>query len=238
MPFDRRFAFVLVATFALLSAAAAQQTAPSCPDIGELDVHALLLPPPCDSCVITQAELAELQSLQRARTPAMIAHARADYARTPERFLDGMGIRVAAPALGQAAPLLKCAADVAEGAVDKAKLQFNRTRPYKLPNNGLHPLKKIAANDAPSYPSGHSAFGSVTGLVLAALDPDLRDSFLLRIKDFGYSRLVSGVHYRSDVYAGELVGATAAAMLLRNEDFLKRIDLASPDLRNAIAAAK
>ncbi len=79
MTFDRRIAFVLVATFALLSAAAAQQTAPSCPDIGELDVEALLLPPPCDSCAITQAELAELRSLQRARTPAMIAHARADY---------------------------------------------------------------------------------------------------------------------------------------------------------------
>jgi acid phosphatase (class A) len=236
MTFDRRFACVVVATCALLRAAAAQEPAPFCPDIGELDVQALLLPPPCDSCAITQAELAELQSLQSTRTPEMTEHARADYTRTPERFLDGMGIHLVAPALGQAAPLLKCAAVVAEGAVDKAKLQFNRTRPYKLAGNGLHPLKEIAADDAPSYPSGHSAFGSVTGLVLAAMDADLRDRFLKRIEDFGFSRLVSGVHYRSDVYSGELVGATAAAVLLGNAEFRKRIDLAAPDLRNALAA--
>jgi len=238
MTFDRRVALAIVAMFGLMRAAVAQEITPSCPNIGELDVQALLLPPPCDSCAITKAELAELQSLQSARTPEMTEHARADYTRTPERFLDGMGIHVAAHALGPAALLLKCAAVVAELAVDKAKLQFNRTRPYKLPDNGLHPLKDIAVYDEPSYPSGHAAYGSVTGLVLAAMDADLRDKFLKRIQDFGYSRLVSGVHYRSDVYSGELVGATAAAMLLDNKDFLRRIDLASPDLRNAIAAAK
>jgi acid phosphatase (class A) len=238
MTFERRIAFVIVATFGLMRAAVAQETTPSCPDIGNLDIQALLLPPPCDTCVITKAELAELQNLQSARTPEMTEHASADYTRTSERFLDGMGIQVGAHALGQAASVLKCAAEAAERAVDKAKMQFNRTRPYKLPDNGLHPLKDVRADDAPSYPSGHSAFGSVTGLVLAAMDPDLRDRFLARIEDFGYSRLVSGVHFRTDVYAGEVVGATIAATLLGNEDFLRRVDLAAPDLRNAVAAAK
>jgi acid phosphatase (class A) len=98
------------------------------------------------------------------------------------------------------------------------------------------PIKDVGVDDAPSYPSGRSAFGSATGLVLAAMDPDLRDRFLARIEDFGYSRLISGVHFRTDVYAGQLVGATAAATLLGNEDFLRRVDLAAPDLRNAIGA--
>jgi acid phosphatase (class A) len=236
MTSGRGIAFVIVATLSLIRAAVAQETAFSCPDIADLHVQALLLPPPCDTCAITMAELAELQGLQSARTPEMTEHASADYKRTPERFLDGMGIHVGA--LGRAEPLLKCAAEVAERAVDKAKMQFNRTRPYKLPDNGLHPLKDVGIDDAPSYPSGHSAFGSVTGLVLAELDPDLKDRFLERIKDFGYSRLVSGVHFRTDVYAGELVGTTAAAMLLGNEDFLRQIDLAAPDLRNAVAVAK
>jgi acid phosphatase (class A) len=238
MRFDRRIAFVIVATFGLMSAAVAEEASPACPDIGVLDIHALLLPPPCDTCAITKAELAELQNLQSARTPDMTEHASADYIRTPERFLAGMGIHVGAHALGQAASILTCAAETAEMAVNKAKMQFNRTRPYKLPDNGLHPLKNVSADDAPSYPSGHSAFGSVTGLVLAAMDPDLRDRFLARIEDFGYSRLVSGVHFRTDVYAGELVGATAAATLLGNEDFLRRVDLAAPDVRNAVATAK
>ena len=46
----------------------------------------------------------------------------------------------------------------------------------------------------------------------------------LRMEDFGYSRLVSRVHFRSDVYAGDIAGEIVYGELLKNEEFIKDRD--------------
>ena len=224
-------ALVLIASLFASGSVIAQ---PACPAVEPPDLSSLLLAPPCDSCAITKAELAELQTLQASRTPDMVAHATADYTRTIERFLAGMNPPITVKSVGAADHLFECAAKTAEDAVDKAKLKFHRTRPYKLPGNGLQVLKRIAADDSPSFPSGHATFGAVTGLVLSQMVPELREAISTRIEDFGFSRLVSGVHFRSDVYAGEISGAAVAAALLANGDFRSQLETAKPDLRKTI----
>jgi acid phosphatase (class A) len=194
-----------------------------------------LLPPSCDGCAITKAELAELQALQQSRTADMVKHASDDYTRTVERFLAGMTPSITVANVGAADHLFACAADTTEEAIAAAKKKFNRTRPYKLSGNDLQVLKTIKANDAPSYPSGHSAFGTVTGLILIEMAPELRKQISARIEDFGLSRLLSGVHYRSDVYAGEVAGAAVAASLLANRDFRAQLEKVEPDFRKAIS---
>lgn len=222
---------VLIASLFASSAVNAQ---PACPNIEPVDLSSLLLAPPCDSCEITKAELVELQALQGSRTPEMVAHASADYTRTVERFLAGMSSPIKVDSVGAAEALFKCAAKITEDAVDKAKMKFHRTRPYALPASGLHVLKRVLSTDDPSFPSGHAAFGAVTGLVLSEMVPELRERISARIEDFGFSRLVSGVHFRSDVYAGEISGAATAASLLANNDFRSQIEEAKPALRKAI----
>jgi acid phosphatase (class A) len=212
---------------------AVAQTA-SCPQIEPVNLSSLLLPPPCDTCDITKGELAELQALQQSRTPEIVQHASDDYTRTLERFLGGMNIPVKADSLGEAGALFKCVAKTTEDAVDKARLRFHRTRPYNLPDNGLKILKVVKADDAPSFPSGHAAFGMVAGMVLIEMVPELRDKFAARIEDFGFSRLISGVHFRSDVYAGEIAGAAIAASLFANSDFRTQFEKAKPELRKAL----
>jgi acid phosphatase (class A) len=226
-----RYALTLVGLLVSVPAVAQQA---SCPRIEPIDLSSLLLPPPCDSCEITKAELTELQALQKARTPEMARHASDDYTRTLERFLAGMNISVESDRLGDAEPLFKCIAKTTEDTVDKARMQFHRTRPYNLPDNRLEVLKEITANDLPSFPSDHSAFGTVTGMVLMQMVPELRDRIAARIEDFGLSRLISGVHYRSDVYAGEVAGAAIAASLFANSDFRARFEKAEPQLREAL----
>jgi acid phosphatase (class A) len=207
---------------------------PPCPTIDPVDVTALLLPPSCDDCAITKAELAELQALQQSRTADVVKHASDDYTRTVERFLAGMTPSITVENVGAADYLFTCAADKTEDTIAEAKTKFNRTRPYKLPDNNLQVLKTVKANDAPSYPSGHSAFGTVTGLILIEMAPELRKQISARIEDFGLSRLLSGVHFRSDVYAGEVAGAAVAASLFANRDFRAQLEKVEPDLRKAI----
>jgi acid phosphatase (class A) len=207
---------------------------PACPTVEPLDLSSLLLPPPCDSCDITKAELAELQKLQASRTPDMVTHASDDYKRTVERFLAGMSSPITVTSVGAAEPVFECAAKITEDAVGKAKMKFHRTRPYELPGNGLHVLKSIPPYDDPSFPSAHAAFGMVTGVLLSEMVPELRERISARIEDFGFSRLVSGVHFRSDVYAGELSGAAVAAALLANDAFRSQLEAAKPALRKSI----
>ena len=224
----------MLAAVAGLVACAPAHAQSSCPRIQVVDVTSLLLPPPCDACVITKAELAELQALQKSRTPDMVKHASDDYTRTVERFLAGMTPSITLENIGAADHLFACAADMTEEAIDAAKTKFNRTRPYRLPDNGLQVLKTIPANDAPSYPSAHAAFGTVTGLILIEMAPELRERISARIEDFGLSRLISGVHYRSDVYAGEFAGAAIAASLFTDRDFRAELEKVRPNLRKAI----
>lgn len=209
------------------------QTAP-CPQIQPIDLSTVLLPPLCDSCAVTLAELAELQVLQTVRTPATVQHATEDYTRTIERFLAGMSTPILVDNVGAADPLFKCINELSEQAIQTAKAKFHRTRPYNLPNSGLQVLKEIPAHDSFSYPSGHANFGMVAGLVLAAMVPELRERVSARIEDFGLSRLISAVHFRSDVFAGELSGAAVAAALFANPEFRAEVAKVTPDVRKAV----
>jgi len=180
----------------------------------------------------TSAELAELQQLQKASSPDEKTHARGDHERTVARFLGEIGIDVRdLPA--PAADFFGCVAETSEAAVAEAKRTFNRTRPYKLPHNDLHPLKTITSDDSASYPSGHATYGMLLGLVLVQMLPEKSAAIYKRIEDFGYSRLVSGVHYRSDVYAGEISGAALAAALFMDPAFRDQMKKATPAIRKA-----
>ena len=200
-------------------------------------ITALLLPPPCDDCRETNAELAELLDLQRSRSGALAMHARNDYERSPSRLLDAPEIGMPVEHLRACAP---CNAffDRLEQSVDAmtagAKKKFNRMRPYNLPGNNLAPLKDIKPDDSSSYPSGHAAFAMLAGIVLAQMLPEKQAEIFQRIEDYCHSRLVAGVHFRSDVYAGQVVGSTMAALLFRDPDFNRDFEAAKVDVRKAL----
>lgn len=133
-----------------------------------------------------------------------------------------------------AGPLFKCIGEVTERSVDDAKVVFRRTRPYKLPSNGLKFLKDLKEDDSFSYPSGHAAYGAAVGLVLAEMIPEERDKIAKRVQDYGFSRMVAGVHFRSDVYAGEIAGAAIAMSLFKSGEFREAFDSAKAELRKAL----
>ncbi len=203
----------------------------------EWPVSALLLPPPCDSCKETKAELADLLELQKSRTREMAIHAQNDYERTLPRFLDDEEIGVRVERLsecGHCNIFFEGLKQLAETAVKVAKEKFRRTRPYNLPENGLVPLKEVRPDDSSSYPSGHAAFGTLAGIVLAEMLPEKRGQIFKRIGDYCRSRLLAGVHFRSDVAAGQVVGSVIAASLFRNEAFIREFEATKADLRSAL----
>jgi len=180
----------------------------SCPKPTDDPVVKLLAPPPCDSCEQTKAELDELRSIESTRSDAQSKHALADYTITVARFIEGADMKFDAAALAKCQPIFDRLMVRTKSAADHAKNSFCRTRPFALPNAGLKPLD--AGKLSPSYPSGHTTAGTAIGTVLAYMVPEKRAEFYARAADYGHSRMVAGVHYRSDVEAGKIVGMAVA----------------------------
>jgi acid phosphatase (class A) len=222
----------LVALLPLLLSLDAVAADPSCPDPA-VPVAAILMPPPKQDSAHTKAELQELLRLQEARTSEQVEHVRGDDHRTVQRFLDGMGTKV--EDLSDAATrFFDCIGAAVEHAVREAKTTFMRTRPYRLHENKLHTLKKLSDRDSTSYPSGHATYGTVVGMVLVEMLPEKKEQIYKRIQDYGYSRLVSGAHFRSDVYAGNIAGAAIAASLLNQESFRNELKQVKVEVRKAV----
>jgi acid phosphatase (class A) len=208
---------------------------PSCADPA-VPVSALLMPPPKHDSAHTRAELQALLRLQEARTSEQVEHVRGDDHRTVQRFLGGMGGEVEQLS-NSAIHFFDCIAAAVEKSVREAKTTFMRTRPYRLHENKLHTLKKLSDRDSTSYPSGHATYGTVVGLVLVEMLPEKKEEIYKRIQDYGYSRMVSGAHFRSDVYAGNIAGAVIAASLLNNEAFRDELKQVRVEVRKAAGFA-
>jgi acid phosphatase (class A) len=75
-------------------------------------------------------------------------------------------------------------------------------------------------------------------MVLAEMIPEKKEALYKRIQDYGYSRVVSGAHFRSDVYAGNVAGAAIAASLLSKEAFRNELSDVKGELRKAVGLAE
>jgi len=228
----RRVCLLPVAALSLLVSLEALAADPSCPDPA-VPVAAILMPPPKQDSAHTKAELQELLRLQEARTPRQVEHVKGDDHRTVQRFLGGMGIKVE-DLSDTATRFFDCIGAAVEHAVREAKTTFMRTRPYRLHENKLHTLKKLSDRDSTSYPSGHATYGAVVGMVLVEMLPEKKEQIYKRIQDYGYSRLVSGAHFRSDVYAGNIAGAAIAASLMNHESFRDELKKVKVEVRKAV----
>jgi len=86
----------------------------------------------------------------------------------------------------------------------KLKKHHNRPRPYELDKN-LSSFKMKSMN-TPSYPSGHSAQGTLIGSVLKMKYGN--SAFMRTAKNISHSRKVAHAHYDSDIKTGEEMGSS------------------------------
>jgi len=122
----------------------------------------------------------------------------------------------------------------ASRANDKAKDLYKRQRPYLAHGDvSCTPTEKHKDD---SYPSGHTSIGWAWALVLAEIAPDRADAIFARGLAFGESRVVCGVHWRSDIEAGRIVGASTVSRLHADPVFAAQLDLARKEIDAARAA--
>lgn len=108
---------------------------------------------------------------------------------------------------------------------------FVRQRPYVL-DPTIVPCTETSKDwSATSYPSGHTTMAFSMGVILANLIPEQATEILSRAKMYAENRIVCGVHYRSDIVGGQVLGTLVALQLLQNAEFRQQMDAAKAELR-------
>src|ERR1041385_5674692 len=93
----------------------------------------------------------------------------------------------------------------------ESKYFYNRARPSVVDQNLS---TAVSVPNSPSYPSEHAAAAQAAASVLAYLLPAEAQSFQTMAEQAGWSRVLAGVQYPSDYYAGLELGRRVAAQVI------------------------
>jgi len=201
----------------------------------DLDVKSLLAPPPAQGSSEEQAEIAQILRWQATRTPLEVARSQAEEEVTVFAFADVLGPWFTEHDLPTTATLMQRVQKDAKAFTNDAKKIWNRKRP-PLVDSRIKPC--VSLEKSGSYPSGHATRGILWATLLAEIFPDKRDALLARGTQIGDDRALAGMHYASDVVAGQKLGAAIAAKLLADPNFKAELDKAKAECIGAEAKAK
>ena len=129
--------------------------------------------------------------------------------------------------------------DAGSLATREAKDVYMRVRPFAYYNEmTCNPEQQQELSTNGSYPSGHTAIGWATALVLAEINVDRQNEILKRGYEMGQSRVICGYHFQSDVDAARLVASAVVARLHANDEFMEQLEKAKKEFAGLVTEGK
>ena len=196
---------------------------------GQIDLTQLLAPPPGEK--EARKELDQLLRIQKNRSAADEAACVADQVISVFRFADVLGARFTPGKLPKTNALFLRVVASVHVPMQKAQEFWTRKRP-PLAEPALKPVGQVPATAA--YPSGHATNGNVMGILLADMVPERAAALRARGVLFGERRVLAGVHYPSDIEAGEQSAAAIAQALFQDAEFREDFASAKAELRGSL----
>ena len=190
----------------------------------EVDFRTLLGPPPAVDSLWDRADQTLVEAYQNVDA-TRFESAKLDEEQLYPRFEKAFG----RPIDRKTSPVLVALLDRALLDVDAtaaaAKDHFHRPRPFQrlqlshVCNRGDAPKPEDHPLHGSSYPSGHSVHGWTVAMILSRVDPDRAQSLTQRAEEYEESRLICGMHFPTDIEAGQVVAAAVVARLDSSSDF-------------------
>jgi acid phosphatase (class A) len=204
------------------------------------DSQALLPPPPAAGSAAFAADEDAYRSTRKLRDTPRWALAAKDadltFPNATGVFSCALDMAVSEEATPHLNILLRRLRTDASRVNDKAKSHYQRRRPYlALGDTSCTPADKHKDD---SYPSGHSSIGWAWALTLAEIAPDRANAILARGLAFGHSRVVCGVHWRSDIEAGRVIGASVVSRLHADPVFVAQMSAARKEIEAERSAGR
>jgi acid phosphatase (class A) len=241
----------MLVVWAAQAAPAAAPTLSSGPQYAftsQIDIVALLPPPPAPDSPAQQADLQAVLDAQRsAHADGTLAHALADVQQSCGRFSDALGDDLTSSSNAKLLAFLDRSAHKGALISGPAKRYWKRTRPYAY-SAEVERLGDMAPQSTPtpemgnagdeiahsSYPSGHATFGTICAILLAEMVPEKRAALFARNRDYDHSRMVVGAHFPTDLEAGRIAGTLGAQLLLQDPALRRELQQARSSLRASL----
>lgn len=248
-PFARRF--LLCGSLMLLAACASTPVPPTRPgEIGEyrpgilvgyldgqpvLQAARFIGPPPAAGSPEAARDLAAVQGVAKGvdspRWQLAIADDALVFPKAFDTFACALGFTPSEAQTPHLATLIRRVGADAGRTASEAKEVWPRRRPFlDLGHPICTPHKRARLEQSGAYPSGHAAIGWAVALVLGELVPGRAEAILARGLAYGQSRVVCGVHWPSDVEAGQRVAAAALAATRRDPVYQAQFALAAREI--------
>ncbi|MBO6258557.1 MAG: phosphatase PAP2 family protein [Succinivibrio sp.] len=204
------------------------------------DSFALLPPPPALDSITFLNDQAQynkgvmLRNTERGKQASR--DARIDAHGVAEAFSEAFGTTISKENTPQVYKLVsKMVEDAGDLATRSAKEHYMRVRPFAFFHTdtcNTTDQKKLSTNG--SYPSGHTAIGWATALILAEINPDRQNEILKRGFELGQSRVICGYHWQSDVDAARVVAAAVVARLHAHDAFNVQLRFAKEEMKQKL----
>lgn len=158
----------------------------------------------------------------------------------PQAFSEAFGITISKETTPEIHKLvLNIREDAGDLATRGAKNYYMRVRPFAFYSEmTCNPEQQQELSTNGSYPSGHTAIGWATALVLAEINIDRQNEILERGYEMGQSRVICGYHWQSDVDAARLVSAAVVARLHAEPAFQAQLAKAKSEFAKLVKAGK
>ncbi|HVP67904.1 MAG TPA: phosphatase PAP2 family protein [Anaeromyxobacteraceae bacterium] len=163
--------------------------------------------PPAPGSDGAKADLAIVLWEQRVRTPSQVRRAARNVQVGLANYAGALGSGFDASAHPLTDELLARAGKAGQDVVRALKVRFARPRPF-VADPQVKPAIETEAGY--SFPSGHATRGTLFAVILSRLAPAHRTALLECGLQIGYDRVVGGLHYPSDVLAGQRLGKVLA----------------------------
>ncbi|MDZ3831876.1 MAG: phosphatase PAP2 family protein [Sphingopyxis sp.] len=195
---------------------------------GRIDHRLFIGPPPAPDTLLDRLDMLASRRFQ-AEIPAIADErwqtAERDHEMVYPRFAEAFGRPIDRQTSPHLVRLLNRVMRDVSDPVFRAKEAFQRPRPYQRYQLSRRcggkpiPTPDKEARGGSSYPSGHTAYGWATALVLADIAPDRAPLILERGRDYALSRVICGYHFPSDTEAARAVVAAVVMKLHDNADY-------------------
>lgn len=195
----------------------------------EVDFHTILGPPPAADSRWDRADQQLVEAYQDV-DEARFESAKLDEEQLYSRFEKAFGHPISAETTPKLVALLDRALLDVDATAAAAKKQYQRPRPYQrmqlhhICNKGDAPVSEEHPMHGASYPSGHSVHGWTVAMILSRIAPDRAQPLMDRAEEYEESRLICGMHFPTDIEAGQVVAAAVVIRLDTSAAF--RADLA------------
>lgn len=199
---------------------------------GQLDLGRLLAPSPDVQSDTQKRDLTAVLDAQKTRTPAQVERAVADNALSIYRFADVVAPDFSAARYPQLDAFFKRVFNDSRILVLSSKDVWDRPRPYVV-SKDVQTVGELPKAPG-SYPSGHAIFGYLSAIILANMVPEKASVLYERGHEYGTNRVITGVHFPSDLEAGRLAATAIAAALMESEQFQTEFEGAKAELRKGL----